>query len=41
MTPRNRGEPKNKLSASVMAGAMRRANSKALRRLKKQLERAG
>lgn len=41
MTLANRGEPKNKLSASVMAAAMRRANRKALRRLKRLLERAG
>ncbi len=40
MTLRSRGEPKNKLSASVMAKAVHRANRKDLRRLKKLLERA-
>lgn len=40
MTLRNSGEPKNKLSASVIAKAMRRANRKDLHRLKKLLERS-
>lgn len=39
MTLRSRGEPRNKLSGSVMARAVRRANRKDLRRLKKLLER--
>ncbi len=39
MTLRNRGEPKNKLSGTVMAKAVGRANRKDLRRLKKLLER--
>jgi len=40
MTMRNRGEPAGfaKLAAPVMAGAMRRANRKDLRRLKEILE---
>jgi uncharacterized membrane protein len=39
MTLRNRGEPKGKLSASIMARAVSRANRKDLRRLKALLER--
>jgi uncharacterized membrane protein len=39
MTLRNRGEPKHKLAAPLMARAMRRANRKDLRRLKALLER--
>ena len=41
MTLRNRGEPSgfSKVAASLMAGAMRRANEKDLRRLKQILER--
>jgi hypothetical protein len=40
MTLRNRGEPERltKLAAPMMAGAMRRANRKDLRRLKQILE---
>jgi hypothetical protein len=40
MTLRNRGEPAGftKLAAPLMAGAMRRANRKDLRRLKQVLE---
>jgi len=41
MTLRNRGEPKNKLSGSVMARAVARANRKDLRRVKRLLEGAG
>jgi uncharacterized membrane protein len=39
MTLRNSGEPKNKLTGSVMAKAVGRANRKDLRRLKELLER--
>jgi len=40
MTLRNRGEPSgfSKVAAPVMAGAMRRANEKDVRRLKELLE---
>ena len=41
MTLRNSGEPKNKLSASVMERALGRASRNDLRRLKKLLESAG